>query len=272
VYSTAEKVVGIIKLPLDGNPSKAMGLIGHPTSISSIAVSGDGRVVFTAGGSDRCVNIWNVDVSTLDRKEAEAAAAAEGQGSAAMYSELIEPEMHHDIVEYFYYAQLRTQGEDATEERQITGQVPLAEIPNMVRALGFYPTEEEVANMVAEIKYSSFTETGETQEQIDLDTFIKLFINHKPVFGTSKGEISAAFQALGGGITWPKLAKMLKERGECIEEDELKNLLQALMGSDAEGELGNFSKVLSSDEFADKVLGFTDADEEEEDEFLGMTA
>ena len=61
VYSTAEKVIGIIKLPLDGNPNKAMGLIGHPTSISSIAVSGDGRFVFTAGGTDRCVNIWNVD-------------------------------------------------------------------------------------------------------------------------------------------------------------------------------------------------------------------
>ena len=43
VYSTAEKVVGLMKLPLDGNPSKAMGLIAHPTAISSVSVSRDGR-------------------------------------------------------------------------------------------------------------------------------------------------------------------------------------------------------------------------------------
>ena len=61
IYSTAEKVVGMIKLPLDGNPSKAMGLIAHPTAISSVAVSGDGRFVVTAGGRDKCVNIWQVD-------------------------------------------------------------------------------------------------------------------------------------------------------------------------------------------------------------------
>ena len=30
VYATAERVVGIVKLPLDGNPHKAMGLIAHP--------------------------------------------------------------------------------------------------------------------------------------------------------------------------------------------------------------------------------------------------
>lgn len=30
VYSTSKKVIGLIKLPLDGNPNKTMGLIAHP--------------------------------------------------------------------------------------------------------------------------------------------------------------------------------------------------------------------------------------------------
>ena len=269
VYSTAEKVVGIIKLPLDGNPNKAMGLIGHPSGVSSIAVSADGRVVFTAGGKDRCVNIWNVNVGALEAKEAEAVAeaAALAEGSASMFGELIEPEIKQDIVDYFYYAQLRTQGEDATEEREITGTVPLQEIPNMVRALGYYPSEEEVANMVAEIKYATFTETGEAQEVIDLDTFIKLYINHKPVFGTSKTEIEEAFGVLGD-MDWGKMVKLLKERGEVIEEADLKNMLTALMGtSEGEEVLGNLSERLSADDFADKVLGFSEV---EEDDF-GLT-
>ena len=50
VYSTAEKVVGIVKIPLDGNPNKAMGLIAHPTAISSVTVSSDGRYCMSAGG------------------------------------------------------------------------------------------------------------------------------------------------------------------------------------------------------------------------------
>lgn len=34
VYSTFEKIVGLIKLPLDGNPNKAMALVAHPGQVS----------------------------------------------------------------------------------------------------------------------------------------------------------------------------------------------------------------------------------------------
>lgn len=47
-------------------------------------------------------------------------------------------------MEYFYYALLRTQGEDTTDERSTAGTVPLAEIPNIMRGLGFYPTEQVI--------------------------------------------------------------------------------------------------------------------------------
>ena len=33
LYSTAKKVVGLIQLPLDGNPHKTMGLIAHPDEV-----------------------------------------------------------------------------------------------------------------------------------------------------------------------------------------------------------------------------------------------
>lgn len=58
VYSTYKKVVGLIKLPLDGNPNKAMALIAHPNEISCIACSFDGKYLITAGGKDRSVNLW----------------------------------------------------------------------------------------------------------------------------------------------------------------------------------------------------------------------
>ena len=34
VYSTWEKVVGLMKMPLDGNPNNAMALIAHPGHVS----------------------------------------------------------------------------------------------------------------------------------------------------------------------------------------------------------------------------------------------
>lgn len=51
---------------------------------------------------------------------------------------------YEEIADFFYYAQLRAQGEEATSPRWATGRVSLNELPNLMRALGYYPTEQEV--------------------------------------------------------------------------------------------------------------------------------
>jgi len=33
VYSTGQKVIGLIKLPLDGNPNRSFGLIAHSEEV-----------------------------------------------------------------------------------------------------------------------------------------------------------------------------------------------------------------------------------------------
>lgn len=42
IYSTAQKVIGLIKLPLDGNPTKTMGLIAHPDKVVDMCATTDG--------------------------------------------------------------------------------------------------------------------------------------------------------------------------------------------------------------------------------------
>lgn len=49
-YATESKVIGLIKLPLDGNPHKTMGLIAHSGKIADICISYDNRYMFTCGG------------------------------------------------------------------------------------------------------------------------------------------------------------------------------------------------------------------------------
>jgi len=46
--------------------------------------------------------------------------------------------------EYFYYCQLQNQELNTMETRLVSTRIPLADVPFLMRALGFYPTEQEV--------------------------------------------------------------------------------------------------------------------------------
>jgi WD40 repeat protein len=66
LYSTAKKVMGLVKMPLDGNPNKTMGLIAHPNDIADFCASSDGRYLFTCGGADLSIKMWSVDVNPIE--------------------------------------------------------------------------------------------------------------------------------------------------------------------------------------------------------------
>ena len=191
-------------------------------------------------------------------------------------------EFYQELVEYFFYAQLRSQGGGdggaGMANQEMSGLVPIAEIPNLMRALGCYPTEKEIENMCSEVKYSRFTETGQTIDAIDLDTFVKLYVNHRPVFGVGGAEIAEAFRVLGldrsgalnGGGGGPAAAKdvvldtkrllaMLERGGEPMAAQELQGALKALMGPAASDLPGS----MDAGWFASNVLGFEDDEEEE---------
>lgn len=59
-----------------------------------------------------------------------------------------EGKLYNDIVDYFYYCQIKTEGESNNNTRKIIGKIPLDQIPFFMRALGFYPTESEIENLV----------------------------------------------------------------------------------------------------------------------------
>ena len=69
-----------------------------------------------------------------------------------------------------------------------------------MRAMGYYPTEAEVKNMEDEVKFSVYSESGDATDNVEIDTFIKLFVNHRPVYGIGKNNIEDAFAALAGDV------------------------------------------------------------------------
>ncbi|NXG24874.1 CF251 protein, partial [Grallaria varia] len=234
VYITKDKV-GLQILPVDGNPHKSSAFICHPDGASDLSSSYDGRYVFTAGGNDCTVMKWKVNLTALD-----AAAFLGGEDMIPFYNLLDggrEGEFFRELEDYFYYAQLLSQGVETLEDRQVSTHIPLEQIPSVMRAIGFYPSEEEMEEMINEVKFSKYADAGEEVTEINLEDFIKLYINHRPALGLSMKSLQGAFRVLGYDnekgdkvIDRADLLSLLQCRGEQMTEDELALCLTTLLG------------------------------------------
>jgi len=259
-YATPNKVVGIGALPLTGNPKCVMGLVAHPDVVSAMAISCCGQFMFTAGGPDLSTNMWDINTSKLP-------IFAPTVNTIGDFLDMLEGgqggDVHNDIIDFFYYSQLRSQGEDAIDDRRISGKVFVDELPQLVRAIGFYPSEEEISNMVNEVRYRHFMVDGLLDEEINIDDFIKLHLNHRPVVPLSLLSIQAAFekiQASGkGDMNWASLKHVLTTEGEAFSEVELESCMASLIGACRPDD-----EPVEVEGFTNEILGFEDFGSEEQ--------
>ena len=265
VYSTFDKIVGLIKLPLDGNPTKSMAVIAHPGEVSCVVATFDGKYLVTAGGSDRSVNLWSVSSSALDASITLGSGGGGSGGSGSSmdaYMSLIEGgrdgAFMKDLVDYFTYGQLRAQGLATTKPRDAAGKINVVEAINLMRALGFYPTEQQVVAMKTEVRYenqaildaraaasssssssaaAASSSASRSLDLLSLDDFLKLYLNHRPVFGLGARAFEASFASLGGHpsrgleISSERLVHQLMTLGEePMSMAEIEHCLDALLG------------------------------------------
>ncbi|XP_061025389.1 cilia- and flagella-associated protein 251 isoform X1 [Eubalaena glacialis] len=239
VFINRDKV-GLQILPVDGNPHKTSALICHPSGAAGMDVSYDGRYAFTAGGQDRSVVQWEINLSAL-----EAAVSLGGEDLTPFYGLVSggrEGKFYRELEDYFYYSQLRSQGIDTMETREVSEHICLSELPFVMRAIGFYPSEEKIEDMFNEIRFSEYVDTGKLIDKINLPDFFKVYLNHRPPFGNTMSGIQRSFDILGFTNSKGKKAirredflKLLQTKGEHMTEEEMSDCFATLFGLNPEG-------------------------------------
>lgn len=123
VFQMPDRIIGIQKMPFDGNPHRSMALIAHPSEVlcrlflcqdshfvpqilSMITYKYEDKVlVFTSGRDDQALQCWSVHPEAID---AQVAIGGEGYKP---FIELLpggkDGEFYKQMESYFYYSQLR---------------------------------------------------------------------------------------------------------------------------------------------------------------------
>lgn len=99
--------------------------------------------------------------------------------------------------------------------------------------------------MQNEVKFSRYAETGKYVSDIDLEEFIKLYVNHRPVCGISKHDLYKAFEVLGVA---DKNGKPVIIREELLELLQARGRLQVLYEINCLVYYGNRYTILTVEE------------------------
>lgn len=126
--------------------------------------------------------------------------------------------------------------------------------------------------MQDEVKFSVYADQGDPTTTVNMETFIRLFVNHRPVYGIGNNDIEDAFKALAAesgriDLSSQDLINMLKSEGEDFSQEELEHALQNLVGKSSAKEALP-KEYVTAEEFASDLLGFEEYEEGDDDQDL----
>ncbi|XP_035436887.2 cilia- and flagella-associated protein 251 isoform X2 [Spodoptera frugiperda] len=184
------EIMGMQKMPLDGNPWKHVAMLGHPVKLLDMCFREDLEILFTIGARDTVFTQWIAHFKSVETT------TTRGGPNLDPYYCLVESGrpgwLFQEIRDLFYYIQILCQGTFSPARRRVKDYIPIDSLPDLMRALGFFPSEYEVENLLIEARYKVYLHTPVTE--IDFEEFVKLYLNHRPVFGENFKRLRAAFR------------------------------------------------------------------------------
>ncbi|XP_045445689.1 cilia- and flagella-associated protein 251-like [Melitaea cinxia] len=260
-------VIGLQKMPIDGNPWKHVALLGHPIQIIDMCFREDNGTLFTIGAKDSCMYQWAANYRSVETS------TKRGGGDLDPYYCLIEEGrpgwLFREIRDLFYYIQILCQGTFSPAMRRVKDYIPIESLPDLMRALGYFPSEYEVENIIVEAKYKVYNRVPCTE--IDFEEFVKLYLNHRPAFGDNFKKIRNAFRHFAImdethlSINREDFIDILSNNGECFPRELSWYLLSILNGHTfedravmQENDFSFLPEVLTFEELATNIMGLHD--------------
>lgn len=148
-------------------------------------------------------------------------------------------------------------------------------IHGLLAALGYYPSKDDIDNIYNEVKFSKYSDTYEKTnvDSIDFDTFVKIYINHRPYRELEMTRIEKAYSNIKTAQTNVKtsdhvinrdfLINCLKEYGEKMDDKEIAECLHVLTG---DGNVKSLPEFLTFEDLFYRILRFEPVDDEEDEE------
>ena len=191
-FATREKVLGLMFLPIDGNPFRYRGVIAHPGIIKDVKPATNASYIFTTGGDDYTINIWRYNINPLID------AVENGGDGIKPFLNLLEGgiggKKYKEMVDYFYYAQIKSKDENTTKHRVLDQTVAINYIHGLLSSLGYYPSIEEINNIQREVRHMKHLENAkEKSDDINFETFVKIYLNHRPYIELDVDKIENSF-------------------------------------------------------------------------------
>ena len=240
--AAADCYVGVLALPLRGQPDSAVAVLAHPSaSAARFSASFDGSQLLSFSELDTAVKLWALTPAAFPTS-ALPAALDDGEGSAlaarveqyAMLCEIEDAE--------------REGGGGGRAERAVRGDIAHGHVGRLCRALGYYVSQREEQHMVDELRWEQQrSSSGQHAEgRLSKDEFVRLYLHHRPVFGLGHEHFDWAFgelrpqqhtddrgdneQAADDTLDTAELVRALLTEGECVTAGELTQCLDQLLG------------------------------------------
>ena len=258
--------VGVLALPLLGQPDSAMAVLAHPASASArFSPAFDGSQLLSFSPLDTAIKLWSLTPAAFPTSSPSAPLSD-------LLSALDDDESGSLAARVEQYAML-CEIEDAErvsggrQERRVYGDIAFNHIGRLCRALGCYVSQREEQQMIDELQWEQQRPTAggqptrRTEGRLTKDEFLRLYLHHRPVFGLGPEQFEWAFSTLQHG----KTGEVERADGEGEEADDAMDSAELVRSLMAEGEGVTAAELTHC---LDQLLGagqkYRDGEEEKE--------